>query len=150
MKRAARGFSRISIFGEELPNIENRIELASEKDAFGMPLARLIHSYDQDAVAVWRANVEEGQKAAKAAGAKETWSGRAIPTSHLLGGTIMGAGAANSVTDSYGQTHEVPNLYVAGPGLFPTEGASNPTYAILALSLRGAEHLAEKWSTVAG
>ena len=65
MKRAARGFSRISIFGEELPNLENRIELVSEKDAFGMPLARLVHSYDQDAVAVWTANVEEGQKAAQ-------------------------------------------------------------------------------------
>jgi choline dehydrogenase-like flavoprotein len=150
MKRAARGFSRISIFGEELPNLENRIELVSEKDAFGMPLARLVHSYDEDAVAVWNANVEEGQKAAKAAGAKEAWAGRVIPTSHLLGGTIMGTGASNSVVDSYGQTHEVSNLYVAGPGIFPTEGASNPTYTILALSLRGAEHLAGKWSTVAG
>ncbi len=150
MKRAARGFSRISMFGEELPNIENRIELASDKDAFGMPLGRIIHSYDQDAVAVWNANVEEGQKAAKAAGAKETWAGRAIPTSHLHGGTIMGTGAANSVVDSYGQCHELPNLYVAGPSIFPTEGASNPTYTILALSLRGAEQLAAKWGTVAG
>lgn len=149
MKRAARGFSRISIFGEELPSLENRIELASDKDAFGMPLGRLIHSYDQDAVAVWTANVEEGQKAARAAGAKETWSGRVIPTSHLHGGTIMGTNAGNSVTDSYGQTHEVPNLWIAGPGIFPTEGASNPTYTILALSLRGAEQLTANWGSIA-
>ena len=150
MKRAARGFSRISMFGEELPNIENRVELTSDKDEFGMPLGKIIHSYDQDAVAVWNANVEEGQRAAKAAGAKETWAGRAIPTSHLHGGTIMGTGAANSVVDSYGQCHELPNLYVAGPSIFPTEGASNPTYTILAMSLRGAEQLAAKWGTVAG
>ncbi len=58
--------------------------------------------------------------------------------------------AGNSVVDSYGQTHEIPNLYVAGPGIFPTCGASNPTYTIFALSLRGAEHLAKTWSTVAG
>ena len=58
-----------------MPNIENRIELASDKDEFGMPLGRLIHSYDQDAVALWNANLEEGQKAAKAAGAKEVWVG---------------------------------------------------------------------------
>jgi choline dehydrogenase-like flavoprotein len=51
-----------------------------------------------------------------------------MPTIHLMGGTIMGTGAANSVVDSYGQTHEIPNLYVAGPGIFPTGGASNPTY----------------------
>jgi choline dehydrogenase-like flavoprotein len=62
----------------------------------------------------------------------------------------MGASAGTSVVDSYGQAHELPNLYVAGPGIFPTEGASNPTYTILALSLRGAEHLADKWGTVAG
>jgi choline dehydrogenase-like flavoprotein len=38
MKRAVRGLSRINAFGEEQPKIENRIELASEKDEFGMPL----------------------------------------------------------------------------------------------------------------
>jgi len=31
MKRAARGFTRISMFGEGLPNIENRIELAATR-----------------------------------------------------------------------------------------------------------------------
>jgi choline dehydrogenase-like flavoprotein len=73
-----------------------------------------------------------------------------MPTIHLMGGTIMGTSAANSVVNSFGQTHEVANLYVAGPGIFPTAGASNPTYTIFALSLRGAENLAKTWSTVAG
>jgi choline dehydrogenase-like flavoprotein len=67
-----------------------------------------------------------------------------------VGGTIMGTGASNSVVNSYGQTHEIPNLYIAGPGIFATAGASNPTYTIFALSLRGAEQLASQWSTVAG
>jgi choline dehydrogenase-like flavoprotein len=148
MKQAARGFSRVSLFGEELPSLENRIELISDKDAHGMPLARLVHSFDDDAVALWRANIEEGQRALKAAGAKEAWAGAVMPTSHLLGGTIMGTGAANSVVNSYGQTHEIPNLWVSGPGIFPTEGASNPTYTILALSLRGADQLASSWGSV--
>jgi choline dehydrogenase-like flavoprotein len=151
MKRAARGLTRIGAFGEELPNIENRIEPASDKDAFGMPLAKIIHSFDQDAVALWNANFEEGLKIAKATGAKDVWSARGnMPTIHLMGGTIMGTNAGDSVTDSYGQTHEIPNLYVAGPGIFATAGASNPTYTILALSLRGAEQLASHWNTVAG
>ncbi len=151
MKRAKRGLTRIGAFGEEMPNIENRIELASDKDEFGMPLGRIIHSFDQDAVALWNANFEEGLKIAKATDAKEVWSGRGqMPTIHLFGGTIMGQNAGDSVVDSYGQTHEIANLYVAGPGIFPTEGAPNPTYTIFALSLRGAEHLATNWSAVAG
>jgi choline dehydrogenase-like flavoprotein len=116
-----------------------------------MPLGKIIHSYDNDAIAVWNANFEEGLKIAKATGAKDVWSARGnMPTIHLMGGTIMGTGAANSVTNSYGQTHEIANLYMAGPGIFATAGASNPTYTIFALSQRGAEQLAANWGTVAG
>ena len=69
---------------------------------------------------------------------------------HILhGGAIMGTSAANSVTNSYGQTHEIPNLWMAGPCIFPTEGASNPTYTIFAVSQRGAENLAANWKTIA-
>ena len=106
---------------------------------------------NQDAVALWNANFEEGLKIAKATDAKEVWSGRGpMPTIHLMGGTIMGTEAGNSITNSYGQTHELPNFYVAGPGIFATSGASNPTYTILALSLRGAEQLVRSWASVAG
>src|SRR5437660_3431225 len=90
MKRAVRGLTRINAFGEALPNIENRVELADDKDEFGMPLGRIVHSFDQDAVALWNANFEEGLAIAKATGAKESWSARGnMPTIHLMGGTIM-------------------------------------------------------------
>jgi choline dehydrogenase-like flavoprotein len=116
-----------------------------------MPLGRILHSYDDNDIALWNANFEESLKIAKATNAKEVWQGRtAPPTIHLMGGTIMGTSAANSVVDSFGQTHEIANLYCAGPGIFATAGASNPTYTIFALSLRGAEHLAKNWSTIAG
>ena len=146
MKRAARNLAGIKTFGEEQPRMENRVELVSDKDEFGMPLGKLTHTFDDDAVALWNANLEVGLKIAKAAGAKEAWSARGmIPTSHLMGGTVMGAGAANSVVDSYGQSHEIPNLWVAGPSIFPTAGASNPTFTIFALSQRGAERMASQW-----
>src|SRR5207248_5714933 len=149
MRRAARGLTRLNAFGEELPNIENRVELAADKDEYGMPMGRIVHSFDADAAGVWNANFEEGLLIAKSAGAAEAWSGRgAMPTIHLMGGTIMGSGAGNSVVNSYGQTHELRNLWVAGPGIFATAGASNPTYTIFALSLRGAEQLAAKWGSV--
>src|ERR1700739_2004816 len=67
---------------------------------------------------------------------------------HLIGGTIMGTQAGNSVVNSYGQTHEIPNLYVAGPGIFATSGASNPTYPLFARSLRAAERVAENGGPV--
>ena len=152
MKRAARGITRFTIFGEDLPQASNRVELASDKDEFGLPLARLIHSFDDDAIALWNANFDQGMKVAKATAAKDVWPGKGpvVPTSHLHGGAIMGKDASNSVTNSFGQTHEVPNLWMAGPCIFPTEGASNPTYTIFAVSLRGAEQLAKVWGTVAG
>jgi choline dehydrogenase-like flavoprotein len=151
MQRAARGYTRIGAFGEEMPDIENRVELASDKDEFGMPLGKIVHSYNDDAVALFNANFEEGLTIAKATGAKEVWSNRgAMPTIHLMGGTITGNSAANSVTNSYGQTHEIANLWIAGPGIFPTSGAPNPTYTIFALSVRGSEHLAGNWAAVAG
>src|SRR5438477_9578238 len=119
MKLAARNLAGIKAFGEEQPNIENRLELTSAKDVFGMPLGKLTHSYDQDAVALWNANLEEGLKVAKAAGAKQAWSSRgSIPTSHLMGGAIMGTGAADSIVNSYGQSHEIPNFWVGGPAFF--------------------------------
>jgi len=62
----------------------------------------------------------------------------------------MGTDASNSVTNSFGQTHEIPNLVMAGPCIFPSEGASNPTYTIFAVSLRGAEHLAQNFGSIAG
>jgi len=151
MKRAARGLAKIQAFGEELPNPENRLELSTDKDEFGFPLARIFHTYDQDALGVWSGSLDEGMQIAKAAGAKEAWPARAaVPTIHLCGGTIMGTSAGNSVVNSYGQTHELANLYIGGPGIYPTEGASNPTYALNALSLRGAEQLAANWTSIAG
>ena len=42
------------------------------------------------------------------------------------------------------------NLYIAGSSLFPTSGAVNPTNVIMSVTLRGAEHMAKNFSTIAG
>ena len=60
---------------------------------------------------------------------------------HLLGTYRMGDDPATSVTDSYGRTHDHPNLFLAGGGLFPTVGTANPTLTIVALALRAAEQI---------
>lgn len=63
---------------------------------------------------------------------------------HHMGTTRMGNDIATSVTDSYGQLHEIKNLYIAGSSLFPSVGFSNPTLTITALCFRLAEQLAKK------
>src|SRR5262249_30612718 len=103
LKGKARGLARITAICEELPNIENRMELSSEKDEFGIPLIRIIHTFNQDVLALFDAAIAEGELIAKGAGAKEVWPGRGIGPQHLLGGTIMGTGAGDSVVNSYGQ-----------------------------------------------
>jgi choline dehydrogenase-like flavoprotein len=45
------------------------------------------------------------------------------------------------VVDSNCRVHGVANLYVAGSSVFPTYGISQPTYTIVAMALRLADHL---------
>ncbi|MCC6889734.1 MAG: GMC family oxidoreductase [Hyphomicrobiales bacterium] len=151
MKRAARGLTRIGTSGEELPRLENRVELSGDKDAFGLPVPRVIHEFAQETIDCWDFAREEGFAIVKAAKPQEAWrgGGAAPGASHLLGGTVMGTETSNSVTNSFGQTHEVMNLYLAGGGLFPTEGAVNPTNTLMAVSLRGAEHMAKNFPAIA-
>ena len=111
-----------------MPDIENRVELASEKDEHGMPLGKITHSFNDDAVALFNANFDEGLANRQATGAKDVWSNRgAMPTIHL-GRHHQGNNAASSVTNSYGQTHEIGNLWIAGPGIFrPAAHLIRPT-----------------------
>ncbi|WP_035685757.1 GMC oxidoreductase [Bradyrhizobium sp. Cp5.3] len=136
MKAAARGLTRMLGLNEALPNPDNRIMLADQKDEFGIPLARVVHSYDGNAPSLWRHVNEEGLRIMTAAGATAAWFNPNPGGIHFHGGTIMGDAHATSVTNAYGQTHDIPNLWIGGPGLFPTEGAVNPTFTVSALALR--------------
>jgi len=61
--------------------------------------------------------------------------------SHHLGTTRMGADPRASVVTPDLCLHSVPNLYLAGASVVPTSGCANPTFTIVALSIRLAEHL---------
>ena len=70
---------------------------------------------------------------------------------HLMGTARMGTNPTNSVTNKYGQTHDVRNLFIIDGSLFVTSGAVNPTSTIQALALyignyvkKNARHILEK------
>jgi choline dehydrogenase-like flavoprotein len=147
LKTASHRLATMSFVGEDLPAPDNRLVLSDKKDRYGMPLARVTHSSGPESMKCYQAGMEQGQAIFRAAGGYEVWRGPRA-SMHTLGGVIMGRSRQASVTDSYGQTHDIPNLFVAGSSLFPTSGAVNPTFTIHALALRTSKHLLDKWSTL--
>lgn len=144
LRRATKHLGAVSAVCETLPRRENRIELGSAKDTHGVPLARVTHTLDSNSRALADHVGKEGLLIMKAAGATESWRG-VTATAHPLGGTIMGTGPADSVTDSRGYVHGLTGLQVAGGGLFPTTGGGSPTFTILALAERASEHALLNW-----
>ena len=144
MQRAAKHAATMTFVGEDLPRPENRLSLQHGKDQYGFPLAHVIHNFGSDDLACYNAGMKQGHSVFEAAGAQEVWhTGRV--RMHAMGGAIMGSDPGTSVTNSYGQTHEVDNLFVAGPSLFPTSGAVNPNFTIHAVTLRTAKYILKHW-----
>jgi choline dehydrogenase-like flavoprotein len=63
---------------------------------------------------------------------------------HELGTTRMGDDPATSAVNSFGQAHDVRNLFVADGGPFVSQADKNPTWTILALSMRTSEYIADQ------
>jgi choline dehydrogenase-like flavoprotein len=61
--------------------------------------------------------------------------------SHHIGTARMAASPRDGVVDPDAKVHSVANLYLAGSSVFPTNGANTPTFTIIALALRLADHL---------
>lgn len=148
MTTAARHMANIVGMVEQLPQAHNRITLSGAADRFGVPRARIEHQVDDDARALWQHCIEQGKAVMAAAGAREVWTGP-FNAGHLVGGTIMSADPRHGVTDSFGRCHEVANLVIAGSGLFPTSGGVSPTFSLLALAHRSAQHMLTHWGEYA-
>jgi hypothetical protein len=144
MERAVHHLAVMFGFGEGLPMLENRIELAERSGPGGTRTPRVVHTFAPESVRLSESAAQLGLKVIKAGGAAEPWAGP-MATAHMMGGTIMGREARSSVTDSFGRSHDIDNLVIAGPGLFPTAGAMNPNFTNHALALRSAEHLVARW-----
>jgi choline dehydrogenase-like flavoprotein len=148
VQRGAKHLAMMGAMVEQLPDRENRVTVSAEKDRFGAPLAKVVHSFGTDTPKLIAHCQREGLEIMEAAGAQESWLGP-VASGHIAGGTIMGTDPSNSVTDGYGRLHEVENVVLSGAGLFPTTGATSPTFTLMALAERSADHIARNWASYA-
>lgn len=144
--------ARLRNFMEMEPNPENRVVLDERSDRHGTPLARVVHApttTDRQSLLDLHAAIET-ELIRTGAGSLEGRLENADPwpidqdASHHMGTTRMGLDPRTSVVDTDLRVHGVENLYCAGASVFPTSGCANPTFTIVALSIRLAEHLADE------
>jgi choline dehydrogenase-like flavoprotein len=62
---------------------------------------------------------------------------------HEVGGAIMGSEAGKSVTNSYGQSWDMKNLFITDGAILPSNADKNPTLTIMALAWRASAHMLE-------
>jgi choline dehydrogenase-like flavoprotein len=140
-----RNVSGMFINGEDLPRSQNRITLNSQvKDAFGFPVAN-IHVEEHANDRAMRKHAQgQMSKMYDAIGAKRTVLGPTPPATHNLCTARMSADPRDGVTNSWGQSHDLKNLFISDGSSLSTAGCANPTLTIIALALRQAEFIARE------
>jgi choline dehydrogenase-like flavoprotein len=129
----------LALLGEILPWEDNRVEIADERDAHGIPVARVtfgLHDNDHKLIAC---GVRTVTNIMEAAGAGEVV--QEARYAHLVGGARMGSDPGASVVDKFGRTHDIANLFVCDGSILPTQGSANPGLTIQALAARTADYL---------
>jgi choline dehydrogenase-like flavoprotein len=138
---------------EMLPRSDNRVRLSGHLvDRLGIPRPEVefdVSVYEKAAMAEARAALhgilslfgmrsldtsDPPHKAARVEhrGAHYEYRG----AGHIMGTHRMGTDPADSVTDSFGRSHDHSNLFILGSGAFPSSGTANPTLTTVALTLR--------------
>jgi len=135
------------IFGEDLPDAENRVTLdATLVDSSGVPAPSVRYTASDNSRRLLDFHVARAQESLLTAGATSVEELTLMRSAgwHLLGTARMGTDPATSVVDAWGKAHDVDNLYVVDGSVFVTAGGVNPTNTISALALRFADGLIER------
>jgi choline dehydrogenase-like flavoprotein len=133
-----------------LPQKTNYVDLDPEvKDPYGIPVARLHFQWDENVLKMWEHSKQVCADVLKAAGGVVEGSADApeIPgfSLHETGTCRMGNDQKRFVTNRFGQTHDVSNLYVCDASVFLNCTDKTTTISILAFSLRTSEYLIENF-----
>jgi choline dehydrogenase-like flavoprotein len=145
-------FDHIRFLGlvEQEPDFHNRITLSSKCDFLGQPLVNLRLNFSQQMwESVDRSMFYLGKiLSERGFGQLEYDRDRLQHLTfydkvgyHHMGTTRMHSNPCHGVVDANCKIHDIDNLYIAGSSIFPTGGAANPTFTIVALALRLADHL---------
>jgi gluconate 2-dehydrogenase alpha chain len=136
---------------ENLPYADQTIDLdPNVRDAWGLPAPRMTYDWRRPNE---RARVEFMQKKmeeiGRAMGASIVWrapvSPAGAPGAHHEGGTRMGVDPKTSVVNRYGQSWDIPNLFVIGSSTFPSMSGFNPTLTIQALAYMSADAIVNRY-----
>jgi choline dehydrogenase-like flavoprotein len=130
----------LKVVGEYLPQERNRVTLADERDALGLPVARVSYSLCDNDRRLARHALGFMRQALDAAGGREIWD-EADDTCHLNGTARMGDDPRTSVVDADCRSWDVPNLWVCDGSVFPTVGGVNPSLTIQAIACRTADRI---------
>jgi choline dehydrogenase-like flavoprotein len=144
------GELRLVCMSEQAPDPESRVTLSSQRDALGIPRARIdwrVHEVEAQSIRrLTELVAAEFSRIGLPAPRADAWilDGAPLPQSfqdvaHPTGTTRMGTDKKRSVVDTQCQVHGIEGLYVAGSSVFPTSGHANPTLMIVALALRLAD-----------
>jgi choline dehydrogenase-like flavoprotein len=127
---------------EFLPRPGNRVTLDSERDRYGLRVARVAYSQCDNDRQLMRAARDVMERILHAAGADEVIT--IDRYAHLVGGARMAADEQHGVVDRDGRSFAVPNLYLTDGSVLPTQGSANPALTIMALAARAADRLAAR------
>jgi choline dehydrogenase-like flavoprotein len=141
--------------GEMIPNANSYCEIdPNTVDKFGIPVLRFHFRFADHEVKqakhmqeTFRAIIQEMGGTPTSAMPSEA-SGYGLAAGgviiHEIGTTRMGNNPSSSVLNKNCQAHDVRNLFVTDGGPFVTQSDKNPTWTILALSLRAGQFIAEE------
>jgi choline dehydrogenase-like flavoprotein len=134
-------YAGLKMVGETMPHENNRVELADERDEYGLPVARVTFSYSDNDKRLYRHALAFMSEHLKAAGGRDLW--HQSGTAHLAGTCRMGDSPETSVVNADGRSWDIPNLWVCDGSLFPTSGGVNPSLTIQALACRIGDRIRE-------
>jgi choline dehydrogenase-like flavoprotein len=149
-ERAKRGTARVRGYYDVHPDRDSRLALDdTARNRWGDPMPKIEHKANAASQARQQFTQDHFQqifrKLAQAGNGKILSTGAGNYWDHPAGGCRMGTDPADSVCDSFGQTHDHDNLFVAGSPTLPNAGCTNGTLTFVALTLRSAERIAERF-----
>jgi choline dehydrogenase-like flavoprotein len=136
--------------GEMIPNDDCYAELdPSVKDKFGIPVLRFHWKWSEHEIRQAAHMQKTAAEIIDAMGGRVSsppQSGeKAIKQGgiiiHEVGGAMMGNDPAKSVTNSFGRSWEMKNLFITDGATLCSNADKNPTLTIMALAWRSAEHM---------